>query len=156
MSPSVRAHPRGFLPGTISRSVSLNVPCPKCASIDALKVATLYDHAVSASESYPSVAAPPRKRHPVTWLAVTAVFALMLARDLSDAGLTTSALIVLTIGGAWVAQAAWFYNSHAYPDLMSRWEQSFMCRSCGNVFPGLTVAGRSAHRERLREDSETR
>jgi hypothetical protein len=134
----------------------LNVPCPKCASIDALRVATLYDRAVTASETFPPVAAPPRKRHPVAWLAITVVFALMLVRDLSHAGLTTSALIVLTIGGAWIAQAAWFYNSHAYPELLSRWERSFICRSCGHVFPGLTVAGSHVRRERLREDSEAR
>jgi hypothetical protein len=29
---------------------------------------------------------------------------------------------------------AWSYNSRLYPALLERWQQSFLCNRCGNVF----------------------
>jgi len=29
---------------------------------------------------------------------------------------------------------AWTYNSRVHPTLLERWQQSFLCNRCGNVF----------------------
>jgi hypothetical protein len=29
---------------------------------------------------------------------------------------------------------AWTYNSRVHPALLERWQQSFLCNRCGNVF----------------------
>ena len=89
----------------------------------------------SGQSALSRVAAPPSKKHWWLWSAAAASCAFPALANLRQPGLGT----VIMIGCATLSIAfafnAWTYNARIHPALLERWQQSYMCNRCGQMFP---------------------
>ena len=140
------------------------MPCPHCASTDARSLSFIYreglaltetrwSHAAmnagSAGDAASSVgavsqtrslsalsraAAPPRKKNVIVWLLLSGGFAAYCLGSIREFGITTIATATAAVLGVSIAHAARRFNRTTFPDRFSRWQRSFRCDRCGNVF----------------------
>lgn len=102
----------------------MDLACPKCAStaVRPLGIADM---------------APPGKRWWRPWALLAAECGLiaLAGRDRLEAVMTPA--LAAAVVATWLALRAWRYNTMRLPKLLRRWEQSFMCDRCGEVFVGI-------------------
>jgi len=79
-------------------------------------------------------AAPPPRKAWLFWGFVAGLFGLMGVSSLAHPGIST--LVCLGIAAWSVRQflSARAYNATVHPDLLQRWERSFLCNRCGEMF----------------------
>lgn len=142
----------------------MNVACPRCASLDALRLPLIHREglaevpgrmaepggasfasligrspasALARSHSRTVLArqvSPPHRRNVGGWLLVAIVFGVLLLISLPDPGLRALIYAGLAGLGGWMVKANREYNAIVLPALLIRWEQSFMCNRCGEIF----------------------
>lgn len=149
-------------PASDGRTSSLG--CPKCASAEVRRLSLIYQEGLSTINTNSSTvgggfggggaafgsasthttgrqqtalsrqAAPPAKKHTIAWGTLGVVCGFVGLGSLSSPGLGTLIWIALAVVAARFALQAKKYNAEVYPGLHQRWEQSFMCNRCGEVF----------------------
>ena len=105
--------------------------CPKCASVDVRKLSLVHG---SDRGPLSRVAAPPAKKPWALWAATAAVSSLPVVANVRQPGTWTVLMMGIAALAAGFAFNAWTYNSRVHPALLERWQQSFLCNRCGNVF----------------------
>jgi hypothetical protein len=105
--------------------------CPKCASIEVQRLSQVYE---SDRAALAKVAAPPARKQWILWAALAALCVVPFLLHLREPGPVT--VITTGLAGLWTGFAlnAWSYNARLRPALLERWQQSFMCSRCGEVF----------------------
>jgi hypothetical protein len=79
-------------------------------------------------------ASPPAKKHTILWSICAGIFGLVALSSLSSPGFGTLITIAITAASVRFALQAKAYNAMKFPELYQRWERSFMCNRCGEVF----------------------
>lgn len=79
-------------------------------------------------------AAPPDKKHWILWSTGAAICGFMALGSLSHPGFGLLVSVGLTALCVKFALSGKKYNAEVHPDLMQRWDQSFMCNRCGERF----------------------
>ena len=109
----------------------MNDSCPKCASVDVRKLSLVHE---SDQGPLSRVAAPPAKKPWALWAAAAAVSSLPVLVHARQPGTGTLLMMGVAALTAGFAFNAWMFNSRVHPALLERWQQSFLCNRCGNVF----------------------
>jgi hypothetical protein len=78
--------------------------------------------------------APPQQKKVAGWVLATLLGLMMGINGFSTAPNTAVVFLVVTAGCGWIAFTRIQWNSGTFPELLSRWENSFLCQRCGNVF----------------------
>ena len=142
----------------------MNMECPNCTSTDARSLSFIYREGLSFAEtgwSHAAVsavtagdaastvgtvtttrslsalsraAAPPRKRHVIAWLVLSGVFGVYCLVSIPGPGIATIATASAAVLSACIARVARTFNRTTFPDRFRRWQRSFRCDRCGNVF----------------------
>ena len=142
----------------------MSMACPHCASTDARSLSFIYREglsfaetrwshaavsAVSAGDAASTVgavsrtrslsalsraAAPPRKKNVIGWLALSGVFGVYCLVSIRGPGVATIATATAAVLSACIARIARTFNRTTFPDRFRRWQRSFRCDRCGNVF----------------------
>ena len=105
--------------------------CPKCASVDVRKLSLVYG---SDQGALSRVAAPPVKKPWATWAATAVLSFLPVFAHVREPGPGTVLMMGISALTAGFAFNAWTYNARVHPALLERWQRSFLCNRCGNVF----------------------
>jgi len=79
-------------------------------------------------------ASPPAKKHTILWSIAAAIVGFMTLGSLAHPGLGDLIGIAATAASVRFALQAKAYNALKFPELYQRWERSFMCNRCGEVF----------------------
>ncbi len=79
-------------------------------------------------------ASPPAKKHTILWSISAAMFGFFSLAGLAHPGFGTVITIGITAMSVRFALQAKAYNALKFPELYQRWERSFMCNRCGEVF----------------------
>jgi hypothetical protein len=79
-------------------------------------------------------AAPPARKHAVSWALLALVSLLILLATMATGGAGLLLLAPMTAVAAGCAVWAARYNAIVFPRLLALWERSFMCGRCGEVF----------------------
>jgi hypothetical protein len=79
-------------------------------------------------------ASPPAKKHTILWSISAAMFGFVSLAGLAHPGFGTVITIGITAMSVRFALRAKAYNALKFPELYQRWERSFMCNRCGEVF----------------------
>ncbi len=69
---------------------------------------------------------------------LTAVVSLAVLLETGGPSPERLLLLFLAIAGASVSQRSYVYNSRELDDRIRKWERSFLCSRCGNVFDSAT------------------
>jgi hypothetical protein len=123
------AQPSGGRPWADDRQAKPT--CPKCTSTDIRKLALVF--ADRRTSGLLRQAAPPPRRRWVAWSAVAGVFALATVASIGRPALALVAAALATAATV-LAIRGRKHNAEVHPSLVARWEQSFMCNRCGEVF----------------------
>ena len=118
--------------------------CPKCASPEGRSIEAIYCECKTPEKERPPIpeelsrqSAPPARRHPMFWLSLGIVFAILTVVTLPASASTTSALSTCAMLSAFMSRQAMNYNRADLPRLLEYWHRSFICTRCGEVFvPG--------------------
>lgn len=81
-------------------------------------------------------AAPPEARAFFPWVLSAIVLGLFVLAQLGDIGFWTVVAALLAVLSVLQAKRARAFNTQELPGLKARWDQSFMCNRCGQVFVG--------------------
>ncbi len=141
---------------------TMTLGCPKCTSTELRKLSLIFNEGratVNAQRSATAVdlggvpratataaatgrqqaalskqAAPPQKKRWVAWsiLAVVCIFGAL--GNIGSPGVGTVIAIVIAVLAIGFAIIGRRYNTEVHPELLRRWERSFMCNRCGEVF----------------------
>lgn len=80
-------------------------------------------------------ASPPTKKHTILWAMSAGLFGVLtIGNIVSGPGFGTLIILGITAASVRFAMQAKLYNATAFPELHQRWERSFMCNRCGEVF----------------------
>ena len=119
----------------------MTVTCPKCASCEARSIEAIYCECASQGATVaPGLirffrqAAPPDRRHPLFWMALTALFTVLVVSGLPSLNGSSGALAACGLLSAWMAREAVRYNRVDLPKLAEYWRRSFICTRCGEVY----------------------
>ena len=124
------AHPSGSLPWQDDRQAKPT--CPKCTSTDIRKLALVFADRPRTSGLLRQAAPPPKRRWAV-WSAAAAAFGFAALVSIDRPRLALVAALLATAATV-LAIRGWKHNAEVHPNLLARWEQSFMCNRCGEVF----------------------
>lgn len=86
-------------------------------------------------QSLASLGAAPPEQRPMSGpiaMVVAALVAILVGAS-GSAGVLVIGLVLAAVGGMW-AYGSSHYNSHVYPALHRRWETSYSCTRCAEVF----------------------
>lgn len=141
-----------------------NLACPKCTSTEVRKLSLIYNEGLSTihtqstsvgsgvagggmafgSASTHSVgrqqtalskqAAPPDKKRWLLWSAAAVFVGLISLGNITHPGLWTLIGLGITAMSVKFAVSGRRYNLDVHPGLYQKWEQSFMCNRCGEMF----------------------
>jgi hypothetical protein len=142
----------------------LTLACPKCGASEVRKLSLIYDEGRSTIRTQSQTvgagfsgggmgfgsaststtgqqqtalskqAAPPARKMWLLWGAVAVVSGFMALGGLRHPGFGTLVLIAIV---AWAARSAMRgreYNATVHPGLLERWQRSWMCNRCGDMF----------------------
>lgn len=142
----------------------MSIECPKCGATEVRKLSLIYDEGLSTINTQSQTvgfgfggggmatgsagtstvgrqqtalskrAAPPAKKLWWLWGGAAAVAAPMALGGILHPGLGTLLLIGFT---AWAVRSAMKgreYNGQVLPGLLDRWQRSWMCNRCGDMF----------------------
>jgi len=79
-------------------------------------------------------ASPPAKKHTILWSISAGMFGFFSLAGLAHPGVGTLVTIAITAASVRFALQAKAFNALKFPELHQRWERSFMCNRCGEVF----------------------
>jgi hypothetical protein len=79
-------------------------------------------------------ASPPAKKHTILWGGASVIMAIWTLTSFFPITFGSFILLGLTALGVRLTLKAWQFNRDEYPDMYAKWEQSFMCNRCGEVF----------------------
>ena len=142
----------------------MSLECPKCTSTEVRRLSLIYQEGLSTINTQSTTvgsaiggggigfatastgttghqqtalskqAAPPAKKHWILWSSAAAIVALPTLGTLLHPGFGTLVGLGLVALSVRMALSGRKYNAEVHPGVLHRWEQSFMCNRCGDVF----------------------
>jgi hypothetical protein len=79
-------------------------------------------------------ASPPGKKAWLLWSAVAVICGFLALGSLAHPGVGLLFYVGITALAVRFALKGRAYNSEVYPELYQKWERSFMCNRCGEMF----------------------
>ncbi len=79
-------------------------------------------------------ASPPGKKHAILWSIAAVIMGIWTLSSFFPISLGSLLLLGATVLAGRFALKGFQWNKEEYPGLYARWEQSFMCNRCGEVF----------------------
>jgi hypothetical protein len=135
----------------------MSITCPKCNGEDTQKVSLFFESAVratvAATTSQPALleaAAPPKKGSYFhifeCWFIGTMVMDLVASMCGWPKALGQSLISAILIACIYAGVRAYIYNRNDWPPLYAKWQQSYICLKCSNIFE-TGGRGREARRD---------
>ena len=142
----------------------MELACPKCTSGEVRKLAMIYNEGLSIintqtvgsgvgvgrggmafgggsatttgrqQTALSKQAAPPSKKHAILWSGLAVIMGIWTFTSFFPISFGSFLLLGLTALAVRFALKAFQFNREEYPGMYARWEQSFMCNRCGEVF----------------------
>lgn len=79
-------------------------------------------------------ASPPGKKHAILWSIAAVIMGIWTLTSFFPISMGSLLLLGATVLAGRFALKGFQWNKEEYPGLYARWEQSFMCNRCGEVF----------------------
>jgi hypothetical protein len=89
-------------------------------------------------------AAPPARKGWILWAILVVAFGMGAVGGMVHPGIGTLLAIAMVVFSVRMVMRARKFNVEEYPGIYQRWERSFMCNRCGEVFaPEISEAARA-------------
>ena len=111
----------------------MSMLCPNCASQDVMSFSLIHREGVGAFANTSAVA-PPSRRNVAGWTLLAAVCAVLFVLSIRRLDVATMLYGAVAMIGGWMVKANRSFNARQFPELYTRWQQSFRCNRCGSQF----------------------